>query len=302
MNEPWKAEIVVSKALAISLLEEQFPALVPVSAEPFGAGWDNTAFLVNGTFVVRFPRRKIAVPLLAREESLLPLVAPNVSLAVPRPELLGRASARFAWPFLGYRLIDGEPATEAALSDSERVALAPALGRFLRELHQIPVKDATAAGAGPDLFDKFSFSRRRPELVENLQRAGFGAQAGVIADETLSCSLTPGPMALCHGDLYSRHLLVDSRRQLTAVIDWGDGHVGDAAVDLSVAHAFLPPLAHEAFRESYGPISETTWQRARSRAIFHSAAEVAYTIALQDSSLEAEGRRSFSYLGLNYAR
>ena len=35
-----------------------------------------------------------------------------------------------------------------------------------------------------------------------------------------------------HGDLYSRHLLVDDAGRPCGVIDWGDCHVGDPAVDL----------------------------------------------------------------------
>ena len=70
-------------------------------------------------------------------------------------------------------------------------------------------------------------------------------------------------------DLYARHLLVDDDGGLASVIDWGDVHLGDRAVDLAIAHTFLPPVVHEAFRNAYGPVDDTTWSIARLRALWH---------------------------------
>ena len=45
MTSAWAAEIEVDTALARSLIVEQFAQLRDASVEPFGVGWDNTAFL-----------------------------------------------------------------------------------------------------------------------------------------------------------------------------------------------------------------------------------------------------------------
>lgn len=45
-----------------------------------------------------------------------------------------------------------------------------------------------------------------------------------------------GPLAVCHGDLHVRHLLVDRDGSATGVIDWGDLCLADPAVDLSIAY------------------------------------------------------------------
>ena len=50
MSPAWSAELVVSSALAQSLIETQFPQLMPVKAEFIGAGFDNTAFCVNSVY------------------------------------------------------------------------------------------------------------------------------------------------------------------------------------------------------------------------------------------------------------
>jgi hypothetical protein len=53
----WTPEIVVDEALARRLLGEQFPELEPSELRLAGEGWDNTAWLVDGRFLFRFPRR-----------------------------------------------------------------------------------------------------------------------------------------------------------------------------------------------------------------------------------------------------
>lgn len=67
MNRSWAAEHPVDEQMARSLIEAQFPALAPVRLKLLGAGWDNTAYRVNGAQVFRFPRRQIAVDLLESE-------------------------------------------------------------------------------------------------------------------------------------------------------------------------------------------------------------------------------------------
>ncbi|HXR43271.1 MAG TPA: hypothetical protein VN759_00605, partial [Pseudolysinimonas sp.] len=56
-GRPWAPEVEVTPELATALIESQCPALAPARLEAMGAGWDNTAYLVNGDWVFRFPRR-----------------------------------------------------------------------------------------------------------------------------------------------------------------------------------------------------------------------------------------------------
>ncbi len=58
-------------------------------------------------------------------------------------------------------------------------------------------------------------------------RFQFRHQNGAVGPAVSPC--------LMHGDLYARHLLLDESFQLSRVIDWGDLHAGDGAVDLAVA-------------------------------------------------------------------
>ena len=97
-------------------------------------------------------------------------------------------------------------------------------------------------------------------------------------------------LVLAHGDLYVRHLLVDDAACLAGVIDWGDLHRGDPAVDLSVAWSFLPPEARDSFRKAYGPIEESTWRLARLRALHYGVILLEYARGIGDARLFREGR------------
>jgi aminoglycoside phosphotransferase (APT) family kinase protein len=74
------------------------------------------------------------------------------------------------------------------------------------------------------------------------------------------------------------------------VIDWGDVHAGDPAVDLSVMYGFLPPSARDDFARAYGPIDARTARLARLRAAFHSVALTSFAHSNADEALLREGK------------
>src|SRR5215475_11256007 len=145
---PWTAERAVSPELARDLIADQFPELAPVRVEAPSEGWDNIAYLVNGEWIFRFPRRTIAVDLIRTEVAVLPVIAPRLPLSIPLPVFAGEPEERFPWPFAGYRRLAGQTACRAGLTDEQRSRAAVPLARFLRALHAIPPGEAAQAGAG----------------------------------------------------------------------------------------------------------------------------------------------------------
>ena len=106
----------------------------------------------------------------------------------------------------------------------------------------------------------------------------------------------PGRGTLVHGDLYARHVLVDDEDAPCGVIDWGDVHLGEPAVDLGLAASFLPPGAHDAFREAYGPIDDATWRMARFRALLSAVSVLVYGHDTGDADVLHEGRKALEHL------
>jgi len=285
MTEPWAAERVVDPDLAGRLIESQFRDLRPVQLELLGKGWDNTAYLVNNLSVFRFPRRKVAVPLLEVEARVLPRIAPKLPVPVPRPHWIGRPVLDYPWPFSGYSLIAGRTADRAGLDGPGRSALARPLGEFLKALHALP-----AEGLEGDTIGRADPKRLIERIGRALSKGGLLDDPSPAMAVAAECAgLRPGTRrVLAHGDLYSRHLLVDDEGRLSGVIDWGDLHQGDPAVDLSVAWSFLPPPARAQFRDAYGFIEEPTWRLARLRALHYGVVLLEYARSVGDDRLAAE--------------
>jgi aminoglycoside phosphotransferase (APT) family kinase protein len=235
------------------------------------AGWDNTIVRVDDDWVFRFPRRTIALPGIDREIALLPQLAPQLSLPIPVPEHVG-VYGDPPWRFWGSRHL---PGTELAVaSDPDEVAIGAAVGRFLAGLHSLP--------ADPDLpVDPFGradaanrATRARDALAELRDLSSEDVYA-VLADGE-SAGPPPTETVLSHGDLYSRHVLVDENGQASGVIDWGDLCVAPRSVDLSMAFSAFHGASREALFAEYGSIDPDSELRARVMAIFSTASVAAY--------------------------
>lgn len=290
MSNPWDAEIEVSLDLARELIADAFPSLAPVRVELLGYGWDNAAFLANGEYVFRFPRRAVAVELIRSELEALPRLAPLLPAPIPVPCFAGSPGAAYPWPFAGYPLLAGTPVDGARSTADARARLAPALGAFLRALHGSRAHAAAAPVLGGDAIGRLDHAKRLPQARERFADA---AAAGMLADgdlfvaamERLAPDSGPRPAVVVHGDLYARHLLVDEAGGLAGVIDWGDIHLGDPALDLAAAKLVLPAALHDTFLAEYGPVDAVTWNRATYRAIHHAALELAYGVDRGDGDL-----------------
>lgn len=296
MANTWDPDAAITPEDAAALIERQFPALIPLRVVPFGVGWDNTAFLVNDNFVFRFPRRQFAATFVLQEAKYLPGIAPHVPLPIPVPVYVGQPESGYPYPFAGYALIPGATACSAELSDDERARSAVPLARFLAALHTIPIDEemrATAPGdeiARTDLPKRAVMARERMQAIPSLPPDVDADAVLREMDRLAGTPHHPGPPCWVHGDLYARHLLVDEETRLCCgIIDWGDMHLGDPALDLSIAFGFLPPAARRAFRDAYGTIDKATWDRARFRALWYGVVLTHYGMEAGDTTIREAG-------------
>ena len=88
---------------------------------------------------MRFPKTAAQVARIEIEHRIVAAVADRLPIAVPRFELIGRASEDFPFVFTGYRKLPGTPWDEvdAALTPSPpaRDEMACEIGEFLTALH-----------------------------------------------------------------------------------------------------------------------------------------------------------------------
>ncbi|ANZ39999.1 hypothetical protein BBK82_32095 [Lentzea guizhouensis] len=196
-----------------------------------GQGWDSTATLVDERWVERRPKRAEVEVYLRRELTVMPWLAPLLPLPVPVLRLVS------ADPFVvRHELVPGgELETLNAVQGKQ-------LGEFLLALHAVAVADAVAHGVGPAPVPLDRFRAEVLPLVPD--------QAGLL-DAVAAAPLD----TLVHGDLGPEHVL-GRDGVLTGVIDFGDVHVGDAAIDLAWALHSTPPEFADALAATYGVTAE----------------------------------------------
>lgn len=262
----WTAEVTVDEELARRLIGGQFPQVELGSLRLLGEGWDNTVWLVDERWVFRFPRRSIAIPGVERELAALPRLAPLLPLPIPDPVFAGRPADGFPWPFFGAQHLPG--AEPLGLDEGTRARLARPLAQFLRVLH-----GADVDGLPADPFGRADMAIRVPKTAEQLaglEQAGLWrvpASVHRLLDAAAELP-APEPVAVVHGDLHFRHLLVDEDGTLSGVIDWGDLCRGDPSMDLSLLWNLVPAGARGDFLAAYGPVTEDQLLRARVLAVF----------------------------------
>ena len=173
--------------------------------------------------------------------------------------------------------------------------LAPVLARFLAALHRIPIGTETLQWAPRDEIERANLQKRAPAVKERILANAAGLEAHdvrallEVVDELAATPTHGNGPCWVHGDFYARHLRLKERKQLVGVIDWGDVHLGDPALDLSIAFSFLPPAAQQRFRQVYEDIDEATWNRARFRAIHYGLILVEYGRDIADPAIRALG-------------
>ncbi|MCZ8518356.1 MULTISPECIES: phosphotransferase [Paenibacillus] len=269
----WSAQHVASEEEARRLIERQFPELRPVRLARAGEGFDNTVYLVNGSYIFRFPRREISAELIRLERRLLPwLLEEELPLSIPEPLYYGTPGDAYPWPFLGYRLVEGS--CPGPLTREQRMRSAEPLAAFFRKLHALPSGRARELGVPADELRRLDVPWRKPALLGNIRKL---AESGLWHDERLHAyaealqSPRPEPggtTVLVHGDPHIRNIIVGPTGTLSGVIDWGDAHLGHPAVDLSLVYSFLPPEGRQRFYSVYGPVDPHTEILARFRTVF----------------------------------
>lgn len=252
------AEVEIDEVLVRTLLRDQHDDLAELSLQLMDASWDNVMFRLGDSYVVRMPRRSLAVPLLLNEQTWLPKLAAQLPLPIPSPLRLGRPGHSYPWCWSILPWLPGSPADECPPHDDE----AHVFGTFLLALHHPAPRNAPAnAFRGCPLEERSESLRLR---VEQLKGAKVDLPSGVVIawNEGLAAPVSENPRWL-HGDLHARNVLVDNGR-ISAIIDWGDITSGDVATDLAgVWSLFDNADARRIALQAYGANVD---QIARARA------------------------------------
>jgi aminoglycoside phosphotransferase (APT) family kinase protein len=205
--------------------------------------------------------------------ALLPRLAPLLPLAIPEPVFAGRPADGFPWPFSGHAHLPGREPAETGASDEERAGWARPLGEFLRALHDPALLRLDGAAALPvdpnrraDMPWRCGLLRARLAELAALELWEPPPLVAGLVDEAERLP-EPEALAVAHGDLHLRHVLVDGAAP-TAVIDWDDLCRADPAIDLVPYWSHLPAAARPSFLDAYGEPGGPQLLRARILSLF----------------------------------
>lgn len=246
-------------ALLRALLQEQAPHLADRLLAEIPAGQDNSVVRIGHDLVARLPRHDDAVPLIANEIRWLPVAAAELPVPAPVPVLAGEPSERFPRPWSVSRWVPGETADVAPYDPA---AMAEDLVPLLRSLHRPAPPDAPR-----NPWRDVPLREREATHLQVLTELRHPRTEVLVAalHELAQVPGPDGPKVWVHGDLHPRNLVVRHRR-LAGLIDWGDLHAGDRAVDLASIWMLLPDHLHERVRDGLG-VDDDTWSRARGWAL-----------------------------------
>jgi aminoglycoside phosphotransferase (APT) family kinase protein len=94
----WDADLELDASQARAWIASTFPTLAARDVVPLQSGWDNHVFLLDDTWIFRFPRWEMAVQLIAWERDHLPALASRLPLPVPEPAWIGEPSEALPRP------------------------------------------------------------------------------------------------------------------------------------------------------------------------------------------------------------
>ncbi len=245
---PWpKSQFQIDEGLVRSLVDTQMPEFKGLHLREAATGFDNSLWRLGDDYLVRLPRRNVAIGLMENEIRWLPTIVEYVPLPIPAPVKVGRPSADYPCPWTVTKWFEGLTGDVAVIADSDGVACD--LGGFLRALHVPAPRGAprnplrgVALSERAVIFEGLLnqlHSQVNEHLIRNVWRRAVNAE-----------TWDRDPVWI-HGDLHPANLIFGNG-SLKAVIDFGDVCAGDPATDLAGVWMLLPEESIPLALHTYG--------------------------------------------------
>jgi aminoglycoside phosphotransferase (APT) family kinase protein len=269
-------ELDVDETLVRALLAEQFPGWADLPLERAGDGTVNVIYRLGEELSVRIPRRDGPETEDDLEFRWLPLLAPQLPVAIPRPVARGRPGAGYPWFWSVHTWLQGDLPT-GPLAVADVAGLVSALQRI-----ELPAAPEPAYGRGRPLADRDAYVRAALERVD-------APGALELWERAVSAPGWEHEPVWVHADLDRRNVLVRDGR-LAAVLDWGGVGVGDPAADVMVAWKLVDAEERERFRELVG-VDDATWLRAQGWVVSQALSALGYYTLDTNPAIVGEATR-----------
>ena len=277
IDESEFSEQHINTDLVKKLISEQFPeyAHLPIKSVR-KQGHDNRTYRLGNDMLVRMPSAEYYALKVPKEQELLPLLKPYLSVDIPVPIKMGNPSHDYSFNFSIYKWLDGTSANLLKLNDKALESIAIQLAKFLKELHGIVGIDGPSPGKhngwGGDHVSVYDEGARKQisELSEIIDEY----KAMELWEQACKAKRNKTPVWI-HGDFAFGNFLIKDGK-LSGVIDFGGMAIGDPASDIVIAWTFLKDKSREIFKHSMNYDSDT-WIRARGLALWKATFELCQT-------------------------
>jgi aminoglycoside phosphotransferase (APT) family kinase protein len=269
-------ELDIGEPLVRALLAEQFPQWAELPLERAGDGTVNVIYRLGGELSIRLPRREGPETEDDLEFRWLPVFAPRLPVAIPRPVARGRPGAGYPWYWSTHTWLEGDaPAAPLPVED---------VAAFVAALQRID----PAGGSDPDYGRGRPLSFRDPHVRDALERVD-APGALELWERAVAAPDWEGARVWIHADLDRRNVLVRDGR-LAGVLDWGGVGVGDPAVDAMAAWKLVAREERDRFRELLG-VDGATWLRAQGWCLSQALIALGYYTPESNRAIHAEATR-----------
>jgi len=218
-------------------IKEIFPRLEIKSVRANTEGLINEVFIVNEDLVFRLPKNNDwGKKLLTQETKIIELARRYVEIPLPQFEYKSE-------DLVVYRFIKGNALRREdilKMSDKEQDRICEQLAGFLRQFHNIPMKEIEQNGiAGSDVnrsrdvwLKLFADTKKElfPLMMPHVRESVEEHFAPIVSDENFM-NYEP---RLINGDIVPYHIIFDRKaKRINGIIDFGTAGTGDAAADFS---------------------------------------------------------------------
>lgn len=299
MANIWDSSISMNIDLAKRLIESQ--QRINIKEISFlGEGIDNVAYLINDEFVFRFPRREAALNCMENEIAILPYISAYLDFPFTCPTYIGQPTSEYPYVYSGYKKLPGRSLSQVKSELIDDPQFAKTLAIWLKQLHNIKINSEHITAIKGDQswrLDAINRIDRCHQILDKYENYFIAAGFNIIHLNQITYSLsnlkfTNLGKSYLHGDLYARHILVGDNHQPSGLIDWGDVHIGDPGIDLSIGILIFTKKACEKFFNSYESINSQAKEIAIFRAFCHSMTLLPYGYDKNDSELKIWGKLS----------
>jgi aminoglycoside 2''-phosphotransferase len=198
-----------------------------------------SVYVVNDEWVFRFAKHDKARASLKREYCLLPKLANQITLPIPSLQIASFEDNP-QLSFIAYPLLHGQALSQEqyfTLDEASRTRCAKQVADFLNQMHSADVRLAEDCHVLTNEYANWcsDLLKRSQEnlfaILEEPERLFIERVIGSYLES--SANTSDFCSTLLHGDLSPDHILFDEEaRQVSAIIDFGDIMIGDAAWDL----------------------------------------------------------------------